>query len=83
MSDHLPIATTVRKFCRKYDIDPSTYYRGAKAGSMPPGVKIGGATRILIEDEQTWLKAVRARGHLSGRAPVDATTQAQGGSTDA
>ena len=49
-------AITIAEFCRKYGIHRSTFYRNAKAGHMPPFVKIGAATRILVEDEQAWLQ---------------------------
>ena len=50
-------AITIAEFCRKYGIHRSTFYRNAKAGRMPPFLKIGTATRILVEDEQAWLQS--------------------------
>jgi predicted DNA-binding transcriptional regulator AlpA len=53
-------ALTVAEFCDKYRINRSTYYRNAKGGRMPPAVKIGHSTRILVEDEEAWLDALRS-----------------------
>ena len=50
---------TIADFCRKYQIDRSTYYRNAKLGRMPAGIKVGSATRILISDEEAWLAKQR------------------------
>jgi predicted DNA-binding transcriptional regulator AlpA len=52
---HERVAMTVAEFCGKYHIDDSTYYRNVRKGRMPHPIKVGGATRILIEDEQQWL----------------------------
>ena len=52
-------AMTVAEFCRKYAIHRSSYYRNAKLGRMPPAIKVGAATRILISDEQEWLDKQR------------------------
>ena len=53
------ITLTVAEFCDKYRIDRSSYYRNVKIGRMPPAIKVGGSTRILIEDEQAWLAKQR------------------------
>jgi predicted DNA-binding transcriptional regulator AlpA len=53
------IAMTVAEFCDKYLIDRSSYYRNAKLGRMPAAIKVGGSTRILLEDEQAWLAKQR------------------------
>ena len=53
------IAITVVDFCAKYRINRSTYYRNVKLGRMPPAIKVGAATRILISDEQEWLRKQR------------------------
>ena len=52
-------AYTIAEFCTKYSIHRSTFYRNAKAGTMPPVVKLGTATRILVDDEQAWLAVHR------------------------
>ena len=52
-------AITVAEFCDKYRIDQSSYYRNAKLGRMPAAIKVGGAIRILLADEQAWLKQQR------------------------
>lgn len=54
-------ALTIAEFCNKYRIDRSTYYRNAKSGRMPPAIKIGHATRILVEDEQSWIESQRSK----------------------
>ena len=57
---HSPnLVMTVAEFCDKYRIDRTTYYRNAKAGLMPVAIKIGGARRILVSDEQAWLAQQR------------------------
>jgi hypothetical protein len=52
-------AMTVAEFCGKYFIDHSTYYRNARLGRMPAAIKVGGATRILVADEEKWLAQQR------------------------
>ena len=53
------IVTTVADFCAKYHINRATYYRNVKRGRMPAAIKVGGSTRILVEDEQAWLAQQR------------------------
>ena len=53
------IAMTVADFCHKYQIDRSSYYRNAKLGRMPPAIKVGGSTRILLAEEEAWLAKQR------------------------
>ena len=53
------IAMTVADFCRKYQLDRSSYYRNAKLGRMPAFIKVGGSTRILVDEEQAWLAKQR------------------------
>lgn len=55
----LQSALTIADFCAKYQINRATYYRNAKLGRMPPAIKVGGSTRILISDEQDWLARQR------------------------
>ncbi len=55
-------ALTIADFCEKYRINRATYYRNTKIGRMPPAIKVGGSTRILIEDEEAWLAKQRAAG---------------------
>ena len=55
-------AMTVAGFCEKYQINRATYYRNVKLGRMPPAIKVGGSTRILAEDEQTWVAKQRNAG---------------------
>ena len=55
-------ALTIADFCAKYRINRATYYRNAKVGRMPRSIKVGSATRILIEDEAAWLAKQRAAG---------------------
>jgi predicted DNA-binding transcriptional regulator AlpA len=55
-------ALTIADFCAKYRINRATYYRNAKVGRMPRSIKVGGSTRILIEDETAWLAKQRAEG---------------------
>ena len=50
---------TIEDFCDKYRIDRATYYRNIKLGRMPAFIKVGGATRILVQDEQAWLAKQR------------------------
>jgi predicted DNA-binding transcriptional regulator AlpA len=50
---------TIQQFCEKYQIHASTYYRGVKSGAMPPYIKIGNVSRILISDETAWLEQQR------------------------
>ena len=52
-------ASTIAQFCTRYGIHRSTFYRNLKRGVMPPVVKLGSASRILYEDEQTWLASQR------------------------
>lgn len=52
-------ALTIAEYCQKYHIHRSTFYRNVKKGLMPPIIKVGNATRILVEDEQAWLSAQR------------------------
>ena len=52
-------ALTVAQFCAKYGVHRSTFYRNRKRGLMPPVIKIGSATRILVEDEKAWLEKMR------------------------
>jgi predicted DNA-binding transcriptional regulator AlpA len=53
------LVLTVAEFCGKYNINRATYYRNAKLGRMPRAIKVGGSTRILIEEEQAWLAQQR------------------------
>ena len=50
---------TVAEFCDKYRIDRASYYRNAKRGRLPVAIKVGGSTRILVSDEQSWLAGQR------------------------
>ena len=50
---------TIADFCEKYQIHRATYYRNAKRGSMPRAIKVGGSTRILVDDELAWLAQQR------------------------
>lgn len=50
---------TIDEFSSKYGINRSTFYRNAKKGKMPPYVKLGRSSRILVDDEQAWLAAYR------------------------
>ena len=59
MQPQVPTALTVAQFCAKYNVHRSTFYRNLARGSMPPIVKIGSATRILVEDEADWLSRQR------------------------
>lgn len=59
MHNNSSAAMTVAEFCNKYRIDRATYYRNAKLGRMPVAIKVGGATRILQNDEQDWLAQQR------------------------
>ena len=52
-------AYTIAEFCSKYAIHRSTFYRNSKSGLMPTVIKLGTASRILVEDEQAWLKGRR------------------------
>jgi predicted DNA-binding transcriptional regulator AlpA len=63
MQPHNPTAMTIADFCTKYNIHRSTFYRNVKTGQMPPIIKVGSATRILVEDEQAWLCAQRKTLH--------------------
>ncbi|MBK5965886.1 hypothetical protein CCR95_17835 [Thiocystis minor] len=63
MQPHNPTAMTIADFCTKYNIHRSTFYRNVKTGLMPPIIKVGTATRILVEDEQAWLSAQRITLH--------------------
>lgn len=61
MNEKSPVLT-VAEFCGRYRIDRASYYRNAKLGRMPPAIKVGGSTRILISDEQDWLAKQRNAG---------------------
>jgi predicted site-specific integrase-resolvase len=50
---------TVSEFCDKYRIDRATYYRNIKLGRVPAFIMVGGATRILVDDETAWLAKQR------------------------
>ena len=52
-------AITVADFCAKYQIHRASYYRNVKLGRMPASIKVGGATRILVSEEQDWLARQR------------------------
>ncbi len=58
--DSLPRASSIKNFCSRYGMNPSTYYRRLKRGLVPPPRKIGTTSRILIEDEEVWLERLRA-----------------------
>ncbi len=58
--DSLPRASSIKSFCSRYEMHPSTYYRRLKRGLVPPPRKIGTASRILAEDEEAWLEHLRA-----------------------
>ena len=58
----LQSALTIEDFCAKYKIHRATYYRNAKLGRMPAFIKVGGSTRLLVEDEEAWLTKQRNAG---------------------
>ena len=62
MQPQAPTAITIAQFCAKYNVHRATFYRNLKRGLMPPIIKIGTATRILVEDEMAWLERVRTGG---------------------
>lgn len=62
MHEQSYLAMTVAEFCQRYRIDRATYYRNAKLGRMPPAIKVGGSTRILISDEEIWITKQRNAG---------------------
>lgn len=55
----LPLSSTIRQFCDRYNINPATYYRRVKKGLAPPYKKIGRSSLILEEDERQWREQVR------------------------
>jgi len=55
MQSHIVPAITIADFCSKYKVHRSTFYRNLKRGVMPRVTKIGSASRILYEDERSWL----------------------------
>ena len=55
----LQFALTIEDFCAKYNINRATYYRNAKLGRMPAFIKVGGSSRILVDDETAWLAKQR------------------------
>jgi excisionase family DNA binding protein len=61
MQSQRQTALTIAEFCQKLNIHRSTFYRNVKKGLMPPIIKVGSATRILVEDEQAWLCTQRQR----------------------
>lgn len=63
MQSQKQTAYTIAEFCQKYHIHRSTFYRNVKTGQMPPIIKVGAATRILVDDEQAWLSVQRKTLH--------------------
>ena len=68
MHSNNPLVITVAEFCDKYRIDRASYYRNARRGLLPAAIKVGGSTRILVSDEQSWLAGQRAAVSANGGA---------------
>ncbi|MEP2990613.1 MAG: helix-turn-helix domain-containing protein [Parasphingorhabdus sp.] len=50
---------TIAEFCKIYRVSRSTFYRLVSGGDITI-IKIGGATRIKVEDANSWFESLSA-----------------------